>query len=356
MKLLFVSNSLNIGGKEKQLLYIIKHLTKHTNFEILFVTRINELELIQFNNLKIKHYSYSKSSSIGFIVFLRKIIKESRPQIIHTWEGYVTSCLILSKLFLKTKLINGEIRYSQVIDFKHNLQVKFNSFFSDYVVANSYAGLNVFNLTNKSKHFVIHNGISLPTNKLNKKSENEKTINIGMVANFSVQKDYKTLLSVALQILSINKNINFYFIGDGKERLSIINKIPQEFKNNIFLPGRLIDINTYLEKLDIGILLSKKKWSEGISNSIMEYMSYSLPVIATNVGGNREIIVNNKTGFLIPHEDENELKSKMLFLIENPRIATKMGHNGYLRIRDEFSLDKMNSNYISLYKKVETKI
>jgi glycosyltransferase involved in cell wall biosynthesis len=66
-----------------------------------------------------------------------------------------------------------------------------------------------------------------------------------------------------------------------------------------------------------------------LSNSIMEYMACELPVICTDSGGNRELVVDGETGFIIPPEDVDSFTEKLLFLKNNPDISHRMGNEGY---------------------------
>ena len=72
-------------------------------------------------------------------------------------------------------------------------------------------------------------------------------------------------------------------------------------------------------------MINKNGLKEGISNSIMEYMANEIPVIATNSGGNKELVKNNSSGFLIDEGDIKSLIEKIKFLIDNPIESKKMG-------------------------------
>ena len=116
--------------------------------------------------------------------------------------------------------------------------------------------------------------------------------------------------------------------------------------------GKRTDVESIIKEIDIGVLLSKKGHAEGLSNSIMEYMAAGKPVIATNTGGNPELVIEGETGYLIPHEDVEELTKKIIFLLERPQEREKMGIKGRERIEKDFSMDRMVKQFIELYKEV----
>lgn len=128
--------------------------------------------------------------------------------------------------------------------------------------------------------------------------------------------------------------------------------IPAALRNYFNFMGSISDVNNHITKFDICVLLSKKDWAEGISNSIMEYMALGKPVIATNTGGNPELILEGETGFLIPHEDIKALKDKLILLINSADLRREMGEKGRRHIENNFGSHKMIDQYIDLYKEL----
>ena len=100
---------------------------------------------------------------------------------------------------------------------------------------------------------------------------------------------------------------------------------------------------------DIGILTSNE---EGLSNSILEYMSYSLPVIATRVGGNVEQILNNKNGFLVEKNDDIKLSQRLEELIKNKLMRKKFGRVSKKIVKEKFSLETSFKKYKKIYSEI----
>jgi sugar transferase (PEP-CTERM/EpsH1 system associated) len=113
-----------------------------------------------------------------------------------------------------------------------------------------------------------------------------------------------------------------------------------------WLPGERSDIPDVLRGLDLFALPSL---AEGISNTILEAMATGLPVVATRVGGNAELVEDGITGTLVPPENSESLRQGILAYFRDPLAARRHGKAGRFRVEQQFSLDRMASNYEKLY-------
>ena len=100
---------------------------------------------------------------------------------------------------------------------------------------------------------------------------------------------------------------------------------------------------------DVGILTSNE---EGLSNSILEYMSYGLPVVATRVGGNVEQIFNKKNGFLVEKNDDIKLSQRLEELIKNKSMRKKFGRVSKRLAIEKFDLEKSFKKYKKIYNEI----
>jgi glycosyltransferase involved in cell wall biosynthesis len=117
-----------------------------------------------------------------------------------------------------------------------------------------------------------------------------------------------------------------------------------------FIGGRR-DIPDVISLFDVAVLTSL---SEGFSNVILEYMASSKPVVATNVGGNPEIVVHGETGLLVPPTDSAALASAILSILKDKEVGLRFGKAGRKRVEEKFSLDVMLRNYENLFERVIT--
>lgn len=121
--------------------------------------------------------------------------------------------------------------------------------------------------------------------------------------------------------------------------------------NNTILIGKSSQVESLISASDIGVLFSP---SEGISNSIIEYMALGKPVITTDIiGGSREIVEDGKTGYIMK-ANALEISNRISEIINNPDLMNKLGQRGKQNIKQKFSLESMGSEYVELYEKIFT--
>jgi glycosyltransferase involved in cell wall biosynthesis len=133
------------------------------------------------------------------------------------------------------------------------------------------------------------------------------------------------------------KGVDFSCViaGDGLLKESLRNQINKyNIKNSINLIGFCRYSHSLIALSDMVVLCSEK---EGIPRSLMEAMALGKPVVATDVVGTQELVVNNETGFLVPLGDTDAMAEKIKYLAENPDIRKEMGRRGLERVKAEFN-------------------
>jgi glycosyltransferase involved in cell wall biosynthesis/peptidoglycan/xylan/chitin deacetylase (PgdA/CDA1 family) len=309
------------------------------------------------------HYLIRKTKNdISVFKLLYQLCKKYKPDIIHCWDSMTAIYSMPVCKMLNIKLVNGLITNSpeqQNIINKHWLRAKITFPLSDIIIGNSKAGLVAYKAP-QSKSFCIHNGFNFERNnnlisdELIRRQFNINTkYVIGMVASYSKNKDYKTYFDAAKILLEKRKDITFLAIGGDTDSTSAKSHISNEYCEFFRLLGKKSDIESYINALDISVLST---FTEGISNSILEYMALGKPVIATSGGGTNEIIIDNETGFLISRSNPGELAEKIEILLQNKELRFKMGAAGKERIKTFFSIDNMVNNYFALYNKILTRL
>ena len=161
---------------------------------------------------------------------------------------------------------------------------------------------------------------------------------VGLLQGLNIWGKSKELLTLK-NVLKKLPQVTFYLAGDGIYRDQIIPEL-QNFKNFVWL-GNLEypnEVKEFFTEIDVYVLLSGL---EGLGQTIIEASLMKKPIIATNVGGIKDLIQDNKTGFLIQSGDESELIKKILFLLENNSKAEIMGENACLYIKKNFSWSKI---------------
>jgi L-malate glycosyltransferase len=174
---------------------------------------------------------------------------------------------------------------------------------------------------------------------------------ITMVANFEYKiKDHPMLLRAAQQVVREFPNAAFVIAGDGILREET-EKLAQELglTETCLFTGRCASVPDLLTASDICVLSSQ---AEGFSNSILEYMASSRVVVATNVGGASEAIVEGETGYLVEAGDDRTMAERIISLLQDPERRTQMGLNGRRVVEERFSCESRLSNTSRLYQRM----
>lgn len=362
MKILFIIDCLSSGGKERRLTELLKALRSNQEIDFELITMSHDVHYKEILELKIPiHYLIRKTKKdLSIFSKLYRLCKSLNPDIIHCWDSMTAIYSAPVCKLLKIPLINGMVIDSpqkQNIFNKYWLRAKISFPFSDYIVGNSKAGITAYNAP-LSKSRVIPNGFNFnrilkvtSKEKIREQSEINSKFVVGMVASFTIYKDYKTFFKAAQIILDKRKDVTFMAIGSFTDSSLAKSLIDSKNFKYFRLLGNKTGIESYINIMDVCVLST---FTEGISNSILEYMALGKPVIATSGGGTNEIIDNNKTGFLVHVSDPKDLASKIEILLEDENLRTNMGIAGKERIKDVFSIDTMLNKYTELYLSIKT--
>lgn len=360
MKILFFMDSLVSGGKERRLIELMRSLKSRNGIDFELVVMSEDIHYKEVFNLGINiHYILRKTKKdISAFVKFYRLCRNYKPDIVHCWDSMTAIYSVPACKFLHIKLVNGMVINSPVRQNVRNklwLRGRLTFPFSDIIVGNSIAGLKAYKAPSK-KSLVIYNGFNFDrtqnlTDKkvLKEELKSDSNFIIGMVAAFSASKDYKTYYKAAGILLENRKDITFIAIGpdtDSEESKELIGK---EIIGHFRLLGLKSGIESFINIMDICVLSTI---TEGVSNSILEYMALEKPVVASVGGGTNEIVVDNETGFLISPSAPVELANRLGILLTDADLRKRMGSAGRKQVVDKFSVEKMVGNYLNLYKMI----
>jgi glycosyltransferase involved in cell wall biosynthesis len=360
MKVLYISNNLGQGGKERQIHELLKFFQNSTDvqFGLLLREQTVNYNLEEIN--KTKFFIPAKRLSLTeFFNFAAKNIKVFKPDVIHTWEGGTALITSILKLvcYPGTPIVDGTLRYANSFSktTKYYWVERINRTIAKKVIANTNAGLRSIDYANAQKFSVIPNGLNFSRFNFDLERSNstaKEEIIIGMTASFSKPKDYTSFVKSAIALLNKKHPIRVILIGDGNEKKEIESLIPEIYKNKFEFTGNIEHPETKIKSFDIGVLFNKKGESEGMSNSIMEYMVFSLPVVCTNTGGNPDMVKDNYNGFLTEHENIEQIENKLERLITDSELRKMMGERSGIIAREKFDIKEVANKYLNLYQEV----
>ena len=174
---------------------------------------------------------------------------------------------------------------------------------------------------------------------------------IGTVGRMEAVKDQITLAHAFVRLVNEypggRESLRLIMVGDGALRESARLILEEAgLAQAAWLPGEREDVPDMLRAMDVFVLPSL---AEGISNTILEAMASGLPIVATDVGGNDELVDQDKTGFLVPRGEPAALADAIRMYIDNPELRRLHGANARKRSEDEFSIDTMVQRYQDVY-------
>ena len=325
-KILLITPSLSLGGGNQFILNmynVIKsfgYITKILPLNNVIVgndkfSNIIEDDIIENNNDEINNYNYD-------IIFFNGTI--------HIDEKKMNEIIKKSKIIFIT---HSDVAYSNYFVKKYHI------YFHKIITVNNYTIIKLSSLLNINKN-KFYKLINYFDNKEEDKTISSKN-NFCMISRFSDDKNVPMLLYALKILFQKYEGYKFYLVGCGDSPeydnylLFLINKL--DIRKNVIFEGYQKDIQKYYLKADFIILPSV---SEGCPYNIIESMFFNTPVIASNVGGNHELIKHNKNGILIDYDNIRLLEKNRIY-IEN--YNEHLSELGYI-------IDLSNYNYDLSYK------
>ena len=350
------------AGTEKQLSYLLQNLPeKQCDINLISLQKspflLNDAQTI-FPEVSIITLDAESDISKSFFELIRLffLLRNIKPDIVHTFFPASNSFGVLIARMAGIKSIISSRR-----DMGYNLTkkdiwlLKIANYFVSSIIANAEAvKKQTFVLENVQKKInVIYNGISNDNFNQTAGDFKQKTI-VGIVANLNRPVKRVDLFIRAAALIGMQRpDVKFWIVGDGHLKVDF-EKLAAELgcESNIIFWGRRTDAVKLMSQMSVGVICSD---SEGFSNTIMEYMASGIPVVATDVGGNNELVTHNITGYLVPQGNVKLLKSKIQSCLNNIDSRKQMGRAGIKKMQDSFSKEKMVQSTLKLYNKLTNK-
>jgi sugar transferase (PEP-CTERM/EpsH1 system associated) len=205
---------------------------------------------------------------------------------------------------------------------------------------------------------VLHNGVDTtrysPQPDLRRAARerlqiSDSTLVLGIVSRLVPIKDHTTLFRAAARLQDRKIDVRVLVAGSGPEqqRLEAQVQASAALAGRVDFLGASENVPEIINALDIFVLPSL---TEGMSNTILEAMSCSIPVVATRVGGNPELVQEGRTGQLFTPGDDAQLAAQIELLAGSAELRRDFGAAGRRRVLEDFSLDQMLANYRALYR------
>ena len=360
-RVLIFTNCFRIGGSERQAVELAKNLDRD-RFEPMMACFRNVGPLLEDLNGYVKDVQSFPLTGFRNMTALRegmkffKFLRRARIDVLQSFDFYSNLFAIpLARLagvpvILGCRRDEGSMRTPA-----HRKAERWSYAMSSGVVANAQAIKDQLLLRDgvrSERVWVIPNGLDLDAfdRRLARAKPEPKNgeITIAVVANLRPEKGHAVFLDVAQRLADTYPSARFLIIGDGSMRYSIESKIKAlGLTEKVRMTGAVTDVPALLRTIDIAVLPSLT--NEGFPNSVMEEMAASLPVVATDTGGTRELVLDEVTGYLVPAGDAAAMEARIGQLCRDPEKRKKMGAAGRWRIVEQFSVERMARRFESLY-------
>jgi glycosyltransferase involved in cell wall biosynthesis len=283
-----------------------------------------------------------------FVVQLRS----SQVEILHTHDFYTNVFGMFAGAWARLPVRIASRREVSGLRSAFQLQAQSLAYkLAHQVIANSEAGQAqlIAEGVRAEKITVIYNGLDLERVRLPSESAKEVSLAalgldpelksrplVTIVANMRLAvKDHSMFLRAARRIIEAIPGAAFLLAGEGALMPSIREQAAAlGLSSNAFFLGRCDRLAELLAVSDVCVLTSK---SEGFSNSILEYMASARPVVATDVGGARESVLEGETGYLVSSGDDVALAERVVSLLKDADQARAMGERGSRVVKEKFS-------------------
>jgi glycosyltransferase involved in cell wall biosynthesis len=361
VKVCYILGTLEVGGAERQLLLLLKKIDREKFFPVVIALRGGRMRR-EFEGIARVFVPGKKWKIDPFVLFrVVQVLKRERPDILHTFMFTSNTWGRLAGILAGVPVIIASERSLDL--WKRPYHFLIDRFFARYtqkIVCNSQEVMKTYEKIlgrYSGKLSVIYNGIETDfydrveyKEEIRKKLGIEKNAKVVLTGGrLSPEKGLDTLISAVPRVLKECMETRFVISGEGSEEdklLELAKKLGVDKK--VIFAGYRRDLPELIKISSIVVLPSL--W-EGMPNLLLEAMALKKPVIATDIGGSREIVRDAENGFLVPIRDSEKLAEKMVYLLKNNGLCRTMGDRGYGMVKEKFSADSMVKGYEELYMK-----
>lgn len=374
MRILFIIGSLHTGGAEKQMLLLVQELNNRgVHCEVFALTAEGPLGK-NYAALGVPVHSGKYISGPGVFWFIRQLCKTyfQLARVLITKKFDIVHCYLPLANFIGAVARPFFPRRRLIISKRalgtHQDRFKLWRYFDG--ISNRLASIITVNSAgvrhdvlerenaNPEKLRLIYNGLELNPFADAKKNRNsarkllgleQDDITIVMVANLIPYKGHEDAIRAIAIAKQSHPNIRLLCAGEDRGIQTHLESLAHKLdaaENVIFL-GRRDDVPDLLAASDIGLVASHE---EGFCNALLEQMAAGLPVIATDVGGNREALNDGEFGYLVDPHSSSQIASAIENIINGLEGAIETGRRASQYIRDNFSTEKMVGSYLDLYR------
>lgn len=366
-KILFLTTGLNYGGAENQVVQLCKGL-KSRNYEVQLVSMIKPIAYVeQLEAIGVKVHSLSMRPGVPdprAIFRLKKIIQTYKPDVVHSHMVHANLLARMTRLFVKVPCLictahnineGGKFRewLYRITDSRCDMTTNVSQ-----EAVNRYIEVKA---APKSKITWVPNGINLSAFDFSAREETGMSIRgeLGLqdefvwlaVGRFVPEKDYSNLITAFSMLLSNHPHSVLLIAGDGAER-QMVERLCEslQMEKRVRLLGIRDDISRLMQGAN-GYVMSSK-W-EGLPMVLLEASACGLPIVATDVGGNKEVVYEGINGYLVKPSNSVQLAQQMRRIMEHSgHERQEMGSRGHDYVKEFYNIDHIIGRWERLYEQM----
>lgn len=359
------------GGSEQHLMFLLRQLPPekvHAHFAVLGDMLDEHLPLFPIEPIVLgRRYRFSPLNAAKRVGRLARVIKSLRADVVHTFfQASETAALLATRLARQGTVLGVR----RDVGFWHTRRTLWQTRLMRLFGANCAANCEAAKEFAVRKEWIPSRRFSvianpLPTERLEVGLRNVASAEslgirdgeqvVGIVAMLRPVKDHATFLRAARIVLDRFPRTRFLAIG---------RQLPEHFpgirsladalgiERQISWVGSVENPVTVLPHCDVGVLSSS---SEGLSNALIEYAGVGVPTVATDVGGNSEVVEEGQTGFLVPPGSPESMAERICELLSDSSLRQTFGENARRRAESRFSEKRVLEEYVSLYMRLAGK-
>jgi sugar transferase (PEP-CTERM/EpsH1 system associated) len=350
--------SFGTGGMEKGVATLIRNASADMKHTVICLTRSGDTARLLPDGTQIIELAKPPGNSLQFLPRLAKTLRTLHPDVVHTrnWAG--TDGILASYLAGIHSIVHSEHGFGSenpAGDSKKRIWIYrlLSMLVKEYICVSRPLEKWLKETVRVRKPInQIYNGVDTEFYKPGPDDScraelgiPEQSFVIGIVASLYPIKDHATLIKAFKRLRESNPDAYLIIVGDGEERTRLEALSPE----GVLFLGNRRDVPRIMRALDVFVLCSL---NEGISNTILEAMGTGLPVIASNVGGNPDLVQDGITGTLFPTGDVEALTKRLQNYLLSPDERQRHGEQGRAAAVAHYNIRSMVDGYEAVWRRV----
>jgi sugar transferase (PEP-CTERM/EpsH1 system associated) len=356
-----VLDSLAVGGMENGVVNLINATRDHLQHTVVTVSGGGPLSDRLPASVPVHCIGKGAGVDLGAVFRLSRLLRRVRPDVVHSRNWGAFDTVLAARLAGLRTVVHGEhgreAADPEGLDPRRNgLRRVLAPLVSRFVTVSFDLRRWLITTVRIPAHKVvtIHNGVDTTRFVPGDSAEARETLGlptaatvVGTIGRLDPVKDQAGLIAAFSGLVGSGSSPILAVVGEGPSRPALEREIRRHgLADRVRLFGERRDVPTVLRALDVFVLPSR---AEGMSNTILEAMATGLPVVATDVGGNPELVESEVTGRLVPSGDPGALEAALRAYVTDSYLRSLQGKAGRERVLEHFSLDRMAQAHGDLY-------